>query len=210
MQLIIKGRQMEITPRVRQHIEQKVQRLSRFVGDDARVEVTVSEEQTRSARDHFSVQIALPNMSHPIRSEVSGVNINAALDRVLDKVTTQVSRQKGRQTASRRLPTSAVQILALSRSGTLSSLEDEQAGSPEALEASITDEHNEEIWSQITEIRRIATRSLSDQEVIAQMEAQGLTFYPFFNAETSSVNVMYRLENGSYGLLIPALEQVAD
>jgi len=38
------------------------------------------------------------------------------------------------------------------------------------------------------------------------MEQEGNAFYPFFNAETNSVNVMYRLDNGGYGLLVPAQE----
>jgi len=51
---------------------------------------------------------------------------------------------------------------------------------------------------------------MSDQEVIAEMETHGLSFYPFFNEETRSVNVMYRLNEGGYGLLVPALEQVTE
>jgi len=46
---------------------------------------------------------------------------------------------------------------------------------------------------------------MGDQEVIAQMEREGLAFYPFFNQGTNSVNVMYRLDEGGYGLLVPAL-----
>jgi putative sigma-54 modulation protein len=42
------------------------------------------------------------------------------------------------------------------------------------------------------------------------MEAHHLDFYPFFNEETGSVNVIYRLEEGGYGLLVPALEGVTE
>jgi len=47
---------------------------------------------------------------------------------------------------------------------------------------------------------------MGDQEVIAQMEALGLTFFPFYNEATDSVNVMYRLSKGGYGLLVPELQ----
>ena len=210
MQIIIKGRQMEITPRLRQHIERKVERLSRFLTDDARVEITITEEQTRSARDRYSVQIALSNSSHSIRSEVSAVNANKALDLVLDKVNAQLGRHKDRQTKLRRHHTPAMKVLSLSRTGILAFLEDGQREQEEESTSSITQEHNEEIWSQIMEIRRIPTRPMNDQQVIAQMEVHSLSFYPFFNEETNSVNVMYRLETGGYGLLVPALEQVTD
>jgi len=220
MQIIITSRQMELTPRLRQHIERKVQRLSRFVNTDVRVEVIVTEERTRSARDRYSVQVALTSGSHPIRSEVSAVNANTALDLVLDKVTTQLGRKKGREKAAMRLRTSPAEILSLSRSGKLSPMEDGQGtivqqsndqimtdvNAGEQLTTTIADERNEEIWSRVMEIRRVQTKPMDDQEAIAQMESLGLAFYPFFNEATNSVNVMYRLETGGYGLLVPDLD----
>ncbi len=215
MQIIIKGKQMEVQPRLRQHIERKVQRLSRLVSPNARIEVTVLEEQTRSARDRYTVQLALSNSSHPIRSEVSAVNANMALDLVLDKVTAQLGRHKDRQTSARRHRTSPVEVLSLSRSGSLSSIEEGKVEESERViplvtEERIAEERNEEIWSKIIEIRRIHTRPMGDQEVIAEMEAHSLSFYPFFNQETNSVNVMYRLDGGGYGLLVPTIEQVTE
>jgi putative sigma-54 modulation protein len=213
MQIIIKGKQMEVPPRLREHIERKVQRLSRLVGSNARIEVTVSEEQTRSAQDRYIVQLALSNNTHPIHSEVSASNANMALDLVLDKVTTQLERHKDRQTSTRRHRTPPVKVLSLSRSGSLSPIEEEEENVEESepvVTSPITEERNEEIWSKIMEIRRIQTKPMSDQEVIAEMKTHGLSFYPFFNEETRSVNVMYRLDGGGFGLLVPALEQVAE
>lgn len=209
MQIIIKGKQMDVSPRLRQHIEHKVQRLSRFAGEDARVEVTVSEEQTRSARDRYCVQLALTNSARPIHSEVSAVNANMALDMALDKITAQLGHQKGRQT-SRRHQASPLKALSLSRSGDLTSLEEDTEQQSVAVEDAIEEERNEEIWSKVMEIRRIATRPMTDHDVIAQMEAYHLDFYPFYNEETGSVNVIYRLEEGGYGLLVPALEGVTE
>jgi putative sigma-54 modulation protein len=209
MQIIIKGRQMQVTPQLRQRIERKVQRLSRLTDDNVRVEVTVTEEQTRSARDRFSVQVALTGNSHPIRSEVSAQNATSALDIVLDKVVTQLGRQKDRHTRIRKhhIP---IKVLSLARSGLLSSLEEEEQveeGAEASFEEGKTfdEAENEQIWSGVMEIRRLPTRPMSDREVIAEMEKSGALYYPFFNEETQSVNVMYRLETGGYGLLVPAL-----
>jgi putative sigma-54 modulation protein len=204
MQIIIKSRQMQMTPRLRELIERKIRRLARMLSPQARVEVTVAEEQTRSAKDRFSVQLALSGNGHPIRSEVSALNANAALDLALDKVEAQLGRLKGRQTTVRRHQTPAIKVLELSRSGALSDLADEEDESGALTQVSIQDEQNEQIWSRVMEIRRVATRPMTDQEVIAQMEEEGSVFCPFFNEETQSVNVMYRLDNGGYGILIPA------
>ncbi len=204
MQLIIKGRQMEVTAQLRQRIERKVQRLARLVPETARVEVTVTEEQTRSNRDRFCVQLALTGATQTIHSEVSALNATTALDLVLDKVVAQLGRKKDRQVAIRRHG-DAVKVLALSRTGTLvleEEEQDEEYASPMLLE----EEQNEEIWSQVKEIRRLPTKPMNDHEVIARMEHDGVSFLPFFNDETGTVNVMYKLEEGGYGLLIPSVE----
>ena len=204
MQLIIKGRQMEVTAQLRQRIERKVQRLARIVPETTRVEVTVIEEQTRSNRDRFCVQLALSGGTQSIHSEVSALNATTALDLVLDKVVAQLGRKKDRQVAIRR-HTEAVKVLALSRTGTLSAEaeeQDEEYDSPPMLE----EEQNEEIWSQVKEIRRLHTQPMNDQEVIAHMERDGVSFFPFYNDETGTVNVMYKLADGGYGLLVPTIE----
>jgi putative sigma-54 modulation protein len=72
--------------------------------------------------------------------------------------------------------------------------------------ATLGHERNEEIWSQVLEIRRVPGKPMNHEEVIAQMEALGLSFLPFYNEATGSVNVMYRLDKGGYGLLLPTLE----
>lgn len=203
MQVVIKGKQLPVTPLLREKIERKTRRLAHFVPENARVEVTVAEEQTRSAQDRFSVHLALAGCASPVYSEVSALNVTTALDKVLDKVVTQLGRQKKRQT-TRRHHVPGVKILALARSGELTPLEEEPAGTQndETLEQT----RNEEIWSQVMEIRRLPTRAMGDQEVIDQMEQSGASFLPFYNEETNSINVMYRLEEGGYGLLVPAIE----
>jgi putative sigma-54 modulation protein len=220
MQIVIKGKQFEITPRLRQIIEGKTKRLSRLVDDDTRVEITVTEEQTRSAQDRYTVQLALAPGSHPIRSEVSAVNVNMALDMALDKIVKQLGRQKDRQTTTIRHHTPPIRVLSLSRSGSLSTVEEQEAetvgaGARSAKRSkaaarnalpSIGQERNEEIWSRVLEIRRIPTKPMNHEEVIAQMEVLGLSFFPFYNEATDTVNVMYRLDKGGYGLLLPALE----
>jgi putative sigma-54 modulation protein len=207
MQLVIKGRQMEVTSQLRQRIERKVQRLLRFVHETTRIEVTVTEAQTRSNRDRFCVQLALFGCAQPIHSEVSALNVTTALDLALDKVVAQLGRKKDREVATRR-HTEAVKVLALSRSGTLLAEEDGGMGQDEEYAATtvLEEEQNEEIWSQVKEIRRLPTKPMNDQEVIARMKQDNVAFLPFFNQETGTVNVMYALDDGGYGLLVPAVE----
>ena len=43
----------------------------------------------------------------------------------------------------------------------------------------------------------------AEQEAILQMELLGHTFFLFKNSETNEINVVYRRNDGAYGLLIP-------
>jgi putative sigma-54 modulation protein len=204
MHIVIKSRHMQITPHLRARIERKLRRLERWTGEDTRVEVTVAEEQTRCANDRYSVQIALSGDTHSIHSEVSALNASTALDLVIDKVVVQLSRQKARLTTIRHHHATPIKVLELTRAGFISSPDEEAMTEEMPLEMDM--DHNEEIWSRVLEIRRLPTRPMTDHEVIEQMEKDGNTFYPFVNPETNSVNVMYRLDQGGYGLLIPAQE----
>ncbi len=198
---------MPITLQLRQQIERKVGRLSRLVDENTRVEVTVAEGKTRSASDRYSMQLALSGNAHPIRSEVSAVSTTAALDLVIDKVVAQLGRLKGRQTTVRRHHTTPIKVLALSRSGLLMPLEGEAEEETEDSPTtnSVGEERNEEIWSRVMEIRRAPTKPMTDQEAIAQMESEGSSFYLFFNEESNSINVMYKLDSGGYGMLVPVM-----
>jgi putative sigma-54 modulation protein len=42
---------------------------------------------------------------------------------------------------------------------------------------------------------------MHEEEAIEQMELLGHGFYAFINSETNKFNVVYRREDGSYGLL---------
>lgn len=206
MQIAIKSKQMDVSARLHAHIEQKLRRLARLVGDDARMDVTVVDEKTRSAKDRYAVHLACTNIrySNAVRATATGINVKTALDFVLDKMTAQLGRQKGRYTAAHRLSVSPVQVLALSRGGHVSGTAEQ------STEETLPSAENEEIWSQIKEIQRVETKPMNDQEVIARMEQESLAFCPFINAETASVNVMYRLPEGQgYGLLVPAMEPLA-
>ena len=43
------------------------------------------------------------------------------------------------------------------------------------------------------------------EEAIMQMNLVGHDFFMFFNAETETMNVVYRRKNGDYGLIEPDL-----
>ena len=79
MQITIKSKQMDVSPRMRAHIENKLRRLARLVNDEARLEVTVVDEKTRSARDRYVIHLGISYVRgcNPIRATASNISVNA-------------------------------------------------------------------------------------------------------------------------------------
>jgi len=56
---------------------------------------------------------------------------------------------------------------------------------------------------QIVRVKRFAIKPMNPEEATMQMELLGHSFFVFANAETASVNVVYRRKDGNYGLIEP-------
>ncbi len=55
----------------------------------------------------------------------------------------------------------------------------------------------------IVRVKRFAIKPMPPEEATMQMELLGHDFFVFQNAETGSVNVVYRRKDGDYGLIEP-------
>jgi putative sigma-54 modulation protein len=59
---------------------------------------------------------------------------------------------------------------------------------------------------QVIRRKDVAVSAMHEEEAIEQMELLGHNFFLFFNADTNSVNVVYKRSSGGYGLLEPRIE----
>jgi putative sigma-54 modulation protein len=53
--------------------------------------------------------------------------------------------------------------------------------------------------------KEVAVTAMNEDEAIAQMELLGHTFFIFFNPDTAQMQVVYKRDDGGYGLLEPHL-----
>jgi putative sigma-54 modulation protein len=64
----------------------------------------------------------------------------------------------------------------------------------------------EEAFPEIVKRKRFPITPMDENEAIEQMSLLGHdNFFIFYNFETSSINVLYRRRDGSYGLIEPEL-----
>ncbi|MDW7992610.1 MAG: sigma 54 modulation/S30EA ribosomal C-terminal domain-containing protein [Anaerolineae bacterium] len=55
----------------------------------------------------------------------------------------------------------------------------------------------------IVRVKRFEMVPMSPEEAIEQMELLGHQFFVFLNAEEGNINVLYRRDDGNYGLIVP-------
>ncbi|MDY7039963.1 MAG: ribosome-associated translation inhibitor RaiA [Chloroflexota bacterium] len=181
MQLIIQGKNVEITDRLREHVERKVGKLDRYLPtiDEARMEL--STERTRRLGDRQVAQLTVRNKGTILRAEEKTSDIFTSIDSVLDKMYRQIARYKGKRYGRGR--------------GTAQG---------EAVPIELEEEGEEEP-RRIVRTKRFPLVPMYEEEAVEQMELLGHDFFVFFNASDEAINVLYRRKNGDYGLLQPEL-----
>ncbi|MCS7250894.1 MAG: ribosome-associated translation inhibitor RaiA [Anaerolineae bacterium] len=178
MELIVRGRNLEITNQIENYARKRIARLERFLHTISQAELELAQENTRSRGQRQIAQLTL-RMTPGIllRAEERHADLLAAIDLVVDKMERRIERFKGRREGRARF---------------------------EALEMAPSEEASE-MEGRIVKIKRFAVTAMTPEEAIEQMELLGHDFFIFYNPETASINLVYRRQDGNYGLIQPEL-----
>ena len=188
MQLILKGKNVEITDWLRQYVEKKVNKLDRYLPDIHEARVELSVQKARSSQDRQVAQLTVRSNGVILRAEERTDDMFAAIDAVVDKMNRQIARYKGKRK-------DRWQGQGPSRS--------EVEMPPLATEA--LEELAEEQTGRIVRVKRFVVSPMDEDEAIEQMELLGHDFFVFFNPNSGKMSVLYRRKDGNYGLLEPEL-----
>jgi len=180
MQVIIQGRNVEVTDRLREYVESKVERLDRYLPAITEARVELSTEQTRSAEDRQVAQLTLHIKGVLLRSEERSADMFTAVDNVMDKIKRQIDRYKSKR--RNRYRSTPVEVVP-------------PAG-----------EEEEEEPGSIVRTKRFRVTPMDPAEAIEQMELLGHSFFVFYNVDEGQINVVYARRDGNYGLLQPEVD----
>lgn len=181
MELVLTGKNLDITSRMRAYVEKKISTLERHFQPAPAVvlHVVLTEEKTKSAEKRFIVEFTTNVRDSVLRSEERGSDLHVAVDRAVEVMDHQIERFKGRLDSRRRQP-----------------------GPAEPASQSIDqDSLEKEIPSRIARTKRHTVKPMSVDEAIDQLEMLGHDFYLFFNSKAEELNVVYRRRAGDYGLI---------
>ncbi|MCD4686385.1 MAG: ribosome-associated translation inhibitor RaiA [Anaerolineae bacterium] len=188
MDLKIHARNVEVTSRLQDHVERKVSKLDRYLPNIHEVRVDLAIERRKQGQDQCIAQLTLRNTRGVIlrAEEKRQPDIYAALDVALDKMYRQIERYKGKRKrkGGGRYPEPELEMV-----------------EPVPLDEEPEEEEEEKLV--IVRRKQVALVPMSEEEAIDQMELLGHSFFIFFNAETARIGVLYRREDGNYGVLEP-------
>lgn len=173
------AKNLEVTPRLREYVDKKTGKLDRYLPwiDEARVDLKV--ENTKNSAHRQVAQLTVRARGTILRAEERTSDMFSSIDAVLDKMYRQIARYKGKR-------------------------KNRYQSASEELPIP-SEEEAEEAGGEVVRVKSFELRPMTADEAIEQLELLGHHFYVFLNVGENSVNVVYRRNDGDYGLLQPEL-----
>lgn len=176
MRITITGRNIELTPGLKEAVEEKLGKLEKYFKPETDVHVTLSVEKERQ-----KIEVTIPTKGHTIRAEEVSNDMYVSIDLVEETIERQLIKYRTK-IVSKKLNAAA-------------------NFKAEYLEEKFDDDEEEEI--KIVRSKRYDLKPMYPEDACIQMELLGHDFFVFVNAETDEVNVVYKRKGNTYGIIEP-------
>lgn len=195
MDITVTGRKLTISDALRAYVEEKIgNSIKVFNISPMNVEVVLRKEKNPANPKPAVAEVTLFTKGHIIRTEVAEEDMYAAIDVAAAKAERQLRKYKtkviDRRAGSKKL-------------GEVLAAESMLPRDDEHLVHLEDDGH-------IVRVKEIDLVALSEEEALLQIDLLGHDFFVYNDDNTGLVNVLYRRKDGSYGLLKPRLEMLAE
>jgi ribosomal subunit interface protein len=202
MDIVVKGRNVEVPEHFRTHVADKLARSERYDSKIIRVDVELSHESNRRlSKTCQRVQITLASRGPAVRAEASADTFYSALDAAVAKLEARLRRSADirHHKQHARTPISVV-------AGPGGGLPDEPA---EAEEDGDLDRWQDDGFGdsadggpgRVVRIKDHPSDPITVDQALFQMELVGHDFYLFKDADSGLCSVVYRRKGFDYGLL---------
>ncbi|HET6494356.1 MAG TPA: ribosome-associated translation inhibitor RaiA [Thermoleophilia bacterium] len=200
MKTQIKGRNVTVTDALRQYADEKVERvhkllMQRRIDEVTRVELELMVEKNPSIPEPCIAEATIFTRGPVIRARESSTDMYAAIDLVMDKLMRRTRKYHDKvhgktRRGHEKLPMDALLDPELEPVAVLQVAEDDGES---------TGDNNRVVKS-----KQFALKPMSVDEATLQLELVGHDFFVFTNGESNRTNVVYRRNDGHYGLIEPS------
>ena len=176
MNFIISGKNINVTPSLKDAIESKLSKLEKYFTPETEIIVTLSVEKERQ-----KIEVTIPVKGHIIRSEQVSDDMYVSIDLVEEVIERQLRKHKNK-------------LVARSQGA---------GGNDFKKEFIESDKDASDDEVKIVRTKRFGIKPMFPEDACVQMELLGHSFFVFHNAESDEVNVVYKRKDGSFGLIEP-------
>lgn len=175
MNVHVRGENVEVTKAIENYIGDKLKRIERYLekGNTAKANAIINVKDYKQ-----KVEITIPMNNVIIRGEVTSEDLYASIDLVVDKLERQIRKNKTKLETKKMKTT-------ISKDFVLNEIE------------AIKDEKE----NKIVKRKKIEIDPMDEEEALVQMELLGHSFYVFKDFETLKTMVVYKRDDGNYGLI---------
>ena len=176
VQVIIKGKNVEVTAALRDHANQKVAKIGNLGVNFEEVEVKLVVEKNPSIKENQIAELTAMGSGPLFRATDRDPDMYVAIDKAVSKLQRQIKKYHGKR---------------IDRTQGHRDFHREQAPPVEA----------EEEHPVIVKTKSISLKPMAPEEATLQMEMLGHDFFVFTDSETDNASVVYRRKDGNYGLI---------
>lgn len=186
----IRGENIEVTQAIRDYTEKRISKLEKYFEKDLKNTAHVNLKVYPDKQAKVEVTIPLPYLT--LRAEEMSNDLYASIDLVTDKLERQIRKYK-------------TKVNRKSREKGFKNLEFVPNEAP-----TTSDDSDDDNQSQFDVVRtkRLALKPMDNEEAILQMDMLGHDFFIYEDADTSNIDIVYRRNDGRYGLIETGEDQV--
>ena len=172
MKYNIRGNKIEVTDAINDYIKSKVSKLEKYLDDNDEVE---AKALISTRGKDQKVEVTIWSGKYNIRAEEVNPDLYAAIDLVIDKLERQFKKYRGKLTSKR--------------------------AKKEEYPSIEIEEYFEDEEATVVRRKEVFLKPIDEEEAITQMELLGHSFFVFKNVDTGKINVVYKRNDGDYGVI---------
>ncbi|MER7275540.1 ribosome-associated translation inhibitor RaiA [Dactylosporangium sp. NPDC000244] len=211
MDIVVKGRNVEVPDHYRQHVADKLQKIERYDHKLIRVDVELFHERNPRQSDHCQrVEITCYSRGPVIRAEACAADFYSALDAAISKLDSRLSRAADRRRVhrGRHAPVSvaaATASLAFTpperhTTTALATRAETPVQAERAEGFELIEEADDQPWHIVRE-KEHPGEPMTVDDALFHMELLGHDFYLFNDKESGRPSVVYRRRAYDYGVM---------
>jgi ribosomal subunit interface protein len=224
MDIVVKGRNVEVPEHYRTHVDEKMARLERYDRKTIRADVELFHERNpRQSKSCQRVEITLKGRGPAVRAEASAGDFYAALDAATSKLENRLRRMHDRRKVhyGRHNPTSVAEATSamadrpvapngagMTRPAARTALLEAPQEEADDLAQESTDVPGQR-WNadeshrpgQIMREKEHTAKPMTVDQALYEMELVGHDFYLFSDADSGLPSVVYRRKGFDYGVI---------